>query len=443
MRETLPPPLRGSHRRQGRGISRVGRVGVGGTQVAIIGAGPAGLMLSHLLYRQGIESVVLEARSRDYVERRVRAGVLEQGSTDLLASTGVGERMTRDGLVHHGIRLRFAGEQHRIDFRQLTGRGITVYGQQEVVKDLIKQRLADGGQIWFEAEATAIEGIEEDGARIAYRRHGEQAPLNCDFVAGCDGSHGIARAALTNATTNTYERSYPFAWLGILAKTPPASDELIYAYHERGFALHSMRSPEISRLYLQVDADDSMDAWPEARVWDELRLRLDEPKLQPGEIIDGGITPMRSLVTEPMQRGRLFLAGDAAHIVPATGAKGMNLALADVKVLAEALTAWYRSTSHDLLDRYSDLRLRRVWRAEQFSAWMTALLHRDPAGDPFDHKLRLAYLRYVVTSAAAATTLAENYVGFDPSSPAPLAGRVGEGVNRRAKRGGSDEHSRI
>jgi p-hydroxybenzoate 3-monooxygenase len=380
------------------------------TQVGIIGAGPAGLMLSHLLHRNGIKSVVLETRSRDYVERRVRAGVLEQGSADLLTSSGVGDRMMREGLVHDGIKLRFAGEEHRIDFRRLTGRGITVYGQQEVVKDLIKQRLADGGEIWFEAEATAIEGIEDDQPRIAYRRNGEQATLSCEFVAGCDGSHGVARAALG---AKSYERSYPFAWLGILAKTPPASNELIYSYHEHGFALHSMRSPEISRLYLQIDAGDTMDAWPEARIWDELRLRLAEPKLQPGEIIEEGITPMRSLVTEPMQCGRLFLAGDAAHIVPATGAKGMNLALADVKVLAEALTAWYRSKSGDLLDRYSDLCLRRVWRAEHFSAWMTALLHRDPAGDPFDHKLRLSYLHYIVTSEAAATTLAENYVGFE------------------------------
>jgi p-hydroxybenzoate 3-monooxygenase len=383
------------------------------TQVGILGAGPAGLMLSHLLHRQGIESIVLERRSRDYVERRMRAGVLEQGSTELLTSTGVGERMAREGLVHDGIKLRFAGEQHRIDFRQLTGRGITVYGQQEVVKDLIKQRLADGGEIWFEAEATAIEGIEDDHPRIAYRRNGEPATLDCEFVAGCDGSHGIARAALGDESVEVYERSYPFAWLGILANTPPASDELVYAYHERGFALHSMRSPEISRLYLQVDADETMDAWPEQRIWNELRLRLAEPKLQPGEIIEDGITPMRSLVTEPMQRGRLFLGGDAAHIVPATGAKGMNLALADVKVLAEALTAWYRSKSRDLLDRYSSLCLRRVWRAEHFSAWMTALLHRDPADDPFEHKLRLSYLRYITKSQAAATTLAENYVGFE------------------------------
>ena len=380
------------------------------TQVGIIGAGPAGLMLSHLLHQQGISSILLERRSRDYVERRVRAGVLEQGSTDLLASTGVGERMLREGLVHEGIKLRFAGEEHRIDFRKLTGRGITVYGQQEVVKDLINQRLADGGEIWFETEATAVEGIDDDHPRIAYRRNGEQASLECEFVAGCDGSHGVARAGLE---ARTYERNYPFSWLGILAKTPPASKELIYAYHDRGFALHSMRSPEISRLYLQVDAGDTMDAWPEARIWDELRLRLAEPRLQSGEIIEAGITPMRSLVTEPMQRGQLFLAGDAAHIVPATGAKGMNLALADVKVLAEALTAWYRSKSRDQLDQYSDLCLRRVWRAEHFSAWMTALLHRDPAGDPFDHKLRLSYLRYIVTSRAAATTLAENYVGFE------------------------------
>ncbi len=380
------------------------------TQVGIIGAGPAGLMLSHLLHRQGIASVVLERRSRDYIERRVRAGVLEQGSTDLLASTGVGERMMREGLVHDGIKLRFAGEEHRIDFRRLTGKGITVYGQQEVVKDLIQQRLADGGEIWFEAEATAVDGIEDDQPRIACRRNGEDTTLACEFVAGCDGSHGVSRAGLV---AKSFERSYPFSWLGILAKTPPASDELIYAYHDRGFALHSMRSPEISRLYLQVDAADTMDAWPEARIWDELRLRLAEPGLQAGEIIEAGITPMRSMVTEPMQHGRLFLAGDAAHIVPATGAKGMNLALADVRVLAEALAAWYRSKSRDLLDRYSERCLRRVWRAEHFSAWMTALLHRDPAGDPFDHKLRLSYLRYVVTSEAAATTLAENYVGFE------------------------------
>jgi len=392
------------------------------TQVGIVGAGPAGLMLSHLLHRQGIESVVLETRSRDYVERRVRAGVLEQGSTDLLTSSGVGERMAREGLSHDGINIRFAGEQHRIDFRRLTGRGITVYGQQEVIKDLIMQRLADGGEIWFETEVSAVEAIDSDHPRVTYRRDSEDAGLTCEFVAGCDGSHGIARAGLE---AKSYERNYPFSWLGILAKTPPASDELIYAAHERGFALHSMRSPEISRLYLQVEADETLAAWPEDRIWDELRLRLAEPSLQPGEIMEAGITPMRSLVIEPMQRGHLFLAGDAAHIVPATGAKGMNLALADVKVLAEALAAWYRSKSHDLLDHYSEACLRRVWRAEHFSAWMTALLHRDPAGDPFEHKLQLSYLRYITTSDAAATTLAENYVGFQFPSPARGGGRGG------------------
>jgi p-hydroxybenzoate 3-monooxygenase len=394
------------------------------TQVGIIGAGPAGLLLSHLLHQQGIESVVLESRSRDYVEKRVRAGVLEQGSADLLSAAGVGDRMRSEGLVHDGIKLRFAGEEHRIDFRQLTGRGITVYGQQEVVKDLIAQRLADGGEIWFEAEATAIADVDQDHPIIQYSRDGQAHGLKCDVVAGCDGSHGIAHSSAVppplagegqGGGPRVYERHWPFAWLGILAKTPPATDELIYAYHERGFALHSMRTPQISRLYLQVDADETMDAWPEDRIWDELRIRLAEPRLQSGEIIEDGITAMRSLVTEPMQRGRLFLAGDAAHIVPPTGAKGMNLAINDVHILADALTAWYRSGSRDLLDQYSDRCLQRVWRAEHFSAWMTGLLHRDKAGDPFEHKLRLSYLRYVTTSTAAATTLAENYVGF--SSP--------------------------
>ena len=257
----------------------------------------------------------------------------------------------------------------------------------------------------------AVWRVDLDRLRIVH--NGQSEALEADFVAGCDGFHGVSRVSIPDSVRTAYDHEYPFSWLGILANTPPASDELIYAYHDRGFALHSMRSPEISRLYLQVDADETIDAWPEGRIWDELRLRLAEPELQPGEIVEAGITPMRSMVTEPMQHGRLFLAGDAAHIVPATGAKGMNLALADVKVLAEALAAWYRSKSRELLDRYSERCLRTVWRAEHFSAWMTALLHRDPAGDPFDHKLRLSYLRYVVTSEAAATTLAENYVGFE------------------------------
>ena len=379
------------------------------TQVGIIGAGPAGLMLSHLLHLQGIDSVVLEHRSRDYVEQRVRAGVLEQGSTDLLIASGVGERLQREGLVHQGIKLRFSGEEHRIDFQVLTGRGITVYGQQEVVKDLIARRLADKGRIWFEAEATAVEP-----STISYRCRGEERQLACQIVAGCDGSHGIAARSLQGGGFAVYERDWPFAWLGILAKTPPATDELIYAYHERGFALHSMRTPELSRLYLQVDANEAMDNWPEDRIWEELQVRLAEPRLQPGEIIEQGITAMRSVVMEPMQAGNLFLAGDAAHIVPPTGAKGMNLALNDVRILAEALTQFFQTGSRGLLDGYSERCLQRVWRAEHFSAWMTGLLHRDPAGDPFEHKLRLSYLRYVTTSTAAATTLAENYVGFEP-----------------------------
>lgn len=390
----------------------------GATKVGIIGAGPAGLMLSHLLHRQGIESVVLEQRSRDYVEKRVRAGVLEQGSADLLVNSGVGDRMQREGMLHDGIKLRFDGEEHRIDFRTLTGRGITVYGQQEVVKDLIARRLADGGEIWFDAEATAVERVD-DHPSINYRCGNENRSLECDIVAGCDGSRGISNRLIPSPSGGrqgggVYQRDWPFAWLGILAKTPPATNELIYAYHERGFALHSMRSPQISRLYLQVDAAETMDAWPEHRIWDELRLRLNEPDLHPGEIIEDGITAMRSLVTEPMQCGNLFLAGDAAHIVPPTGAKGMNLALNDVRILAEDLAHFYRTGSRERLDRYSSQCLQRVWRAEHFSAWMTGLLHRDPGGDPFEHKLRLSYLRYVSTSTAAATTLAENYVGFDP-----------------------------
>ena len=384
------------------------------TQVGIIGAGPAGLLLSLLLNMEGIESIVLESHSREEIEATIRAGVLEQGTVDLMTEIGVSERMKREGSIHHGIKLRFNGEDHRINLHELTnGRSITVYPQNEVNKDFIAVLLERGGHIFFNVEDDHLSDVATTQPDIHFVHENKQMELQCDFIAGCDGFHGISRPSIPEKVQRTFTRLYPFAWLGILAKTPPASDELIYAYHERGFALHSMRSPEISRLYLQVGADETMDAWPEERIWDELRLRLAEPKLQPGEIIEDGITLMRSMVTEPMQRGRLFLAGDAAHIVPATGAKGMNLALADVKVLAQALTAWYRSSSREMLDRYSDLCLRRVWRAEQFSAWMTALLHRDPAGDPFEHKLRLSYLRYITASTAAATTLAENYVGFE------------------------------
>ena len=379
------------------------------TQVVISGAGPAGLFLSHLLHLGGIESVVLERRDRAYVEARVRAGVLEFGAAELLREAGLGGRMDREGLVHRGINLRFAGERHRLDFEDLVGRGILVYGQQEVVKDLIAARLAAGGTIIFGADAVRIEGIESTRPTVAYATSSGQGDLAADMVAGCDGSHGISREALTGA--RRFERIYPHAWLGILAQTPPAAEELIYAYHERGFALHSMRSPAVSRLYLQVAPDEELDRWPEARIWEELRLRLDEPSLRPGPVMESSITPMRSLVIEPMQAGRLFLAGDAAHIVPPTGAKGMNLALADVSVLAGALLEWYRSGSTALLDRYSADCARRVWRAQHFSSFMTQLLHRDPQGDPFEHSLRLSNLAYLSGSRAAAKSLAENYVG--------------------------------
>ena len=352
---------------------------------------------------------MLERRDRDYVERRVRAGVLEFGAAQLLRDAGAGARMDREGLVHRGIHLQFAGGRHRIDFEALTGRGILVYGQQEVVKDLIALRLRAGSPLHFEAEAHRLSGLTQDRPSVSYRRDGAEHVLECDWVAACDGSHGIGRPALGSATV--YEHDYPHAWLGILAETPPAAEELIYAYHERGFALHSMRSPEISRLYLQVGPRETLAAWPEERIWSELRTRLGEPSLRPGPILESGITPMRSLVVEPMRSGRLLLAGDAAHIVPPTGAKGMNLALADVSVLARALAEWYRSGGEARLDAYSEACARRVWRAQHFSAFMTGLLHRDPAGDPFEHRRRLAHLDYLVGSRAAATSLAENYVG--------------------------------
>ncbi len=386
------------------------------TQVAIVGAGPAGLVLAHLLARQGIESVVLESRSRAYVEARVRAGVLEQGTVDLLCSTGVGERLMREGLVHHGINLLFDGAAHRIPLTELTGRVIMVYGQQEVVKDLIRARLEAGGQIIFEAEAVAIEEMTSERPRVRYRQNGVEAVLEADFVAGCDGFWGVCRPSIPVGVLTVYDKQYPFAWLGILAQTPPAGPEVMYAHNERGFALHSMRSPQISRLYLQCEPDESLDAWPDDRIWEELGLRLASGghPLTPGPILEKGVTAMRSYVVEPMQHGRLFLAGDAAHIVPPTGAKGMNLAIADVKVLAEAMIGWYQAGRTDLLDGYSEACLRRVWRAEHFSWWMTSMLHRFPGDDAgFDQRIQLSQLRYVVSSHAAATSLAENYVGLE------------------------------
>ncbi|MSQ28079.1 MAG: 4-hydroxybenzoate 3-monooxygenase [Dehalococcoidia bacterium] len=385
------------------------------TQVAIIGAGPAGLVLAHLLAQRGIDSVVLENRSRDYVERRVRAGVLEQGSVDLLRSMGVAERLDREGMVHHGIELRFDGAGHRIPLSELTGgASIFVYGQQEVVKDLIKARLDDGGVILFEAEAVGIEGALTDGPVVRYTHEGEPRELEGQFVAGCDGFHGVSRGSIPASALTVYDKEYPFAWLGLLAAVPPSSEEVVYAYHERGFALHSMRSPELSRLYVQVPPDDSLDAWPDGRIWDELGARLSVPgfTLDSGPILEKGITGMRSYVVEPMQHGRLFLAGDAAHIVPPTGAKGMNLAIADARVLAAALGAHYGAGDDALLDRYSNDCLGRVWRAEHFSWWMTAMLHRFPDDDPFQQRLQLSQLRYVTSSEAASTSLAENYVGL-------------------------------
>jgi p-hydroxybenzoate 3-monooxygenase len=387
------------------------------TQVAIIGAGPAGLVLAQLLHQQGIASVVLEHRTRDYVEGRVRAGVLEQGTVDLLNELGVGARMGREGLVHHGFYLQFGGERHRIDMHDLTGgRSITVYGQQEVVKDLIAARLAHDGPLFFEVSAVTLHDLASDRPRVTFQHQGEEYTLTCDYIAGCDGFHGICRASVPAGVLTTYQKIYPFAWLGILAHAAPASDELIYAYHERGFALQSMRSPAVSRLYVQCPIDDTLDQWSDDRIWAELHARLDladGPPIHDGPIFERAILQFRSFVVEPMQYGRLFLAGDAAHTVPPTGAKGMNLAIADVRVLGAALAAHYHQGNDELLHAYSATCLRRVWRAEHFSWYMTSMLHRFPDDDSgFQHQMQLSQLRYTVASRAAATSLAENYVGM-------------------------------
>jgi p-hydroxybenzoate 3-monooxygenase len=373
-------------------------------------------VLAHLLHLEGIDSVVLEDRSREYVEQRIRAGVLEQGTVDLLNEIGVGERLRREGLVHDGIEIQFAGERHRIDFPSLTGgRRITVYGQQEVVKDLIAARLATGRPLLFEVSDVGIDGLESESPAVRFRHQGEDVELRCDFIAGCDGFHGVCRESIPDGVLTAFEREYPFAWLGILAAAPPSNEELIYAYNERGFALHSMRSPTLTRLYLQVRPDEDLEEWPDDRIWEELerRLRLEGWTLNTGEILEKGVAGMRSFVVEPMQHGRLFLAGDAAHIVPATGAKGLNLAVADVRLLAAGIAAWYRDGADSLLERYSVDALRRVWRAEHFSWFMTSMLHRLEDGDEFDVKLQLAQLAYVCSSEKAAASLAENYVGLE------------------------------
>ena len=385
------------------------------TQVGIVGAGPAGLVLSHLLFLQGVESVVIENRSRQYVEERVRAGVLEQGTVDLLTEMGVGARMKREGLVHYGIELRFKGKGHRIDFQELTGgRGITIYSQHDVVKDLTNARIASGGQILFEVEDVSVHDLSSRTPKIQYRKDGQDFELTCDFVAGCDGFHGICRPSVPESVLTTYERVYPFGWLGILAEAPPSSDELIYTYHDRGFALLSMRSPQISRLYVQCDPEEDISLWPDEKIWGELETRLasDGWKLTKGPILQKGVTGMRSFLVEPMRYGQLFLAGDSAHIVPPTGAKGLNLAVADVRVLARALKEFYSTGRSDLLDTYSEVCLRRVWKVQRFSWWMTSMLHRFPGENPFDHRRQLAELDYVTSSRAASQALAENYVGL-------------------------------
>ncbi len=389
------------------------------TQVGIVGAGPAGLFLSHLLQREGIDSVIVENRSRPHVEERVRAGVLEQGTVDLMHRLGLGARLDQIGLVHHGIYLRFNGGTHHIDFSDLTGgKGVTIYAQHEVVKDLTKARLDSGAPIYFEVAKTSIQDFHgastSSHAKIRFEENGDARTLDCDFIAGCDGFHGICRPSVPEPALTVYDREYPFGWLGILAEASPSSDELIYAYHERGFALLSMRSPQISRLYIQCKPDEDISRWPDAKIWEELQIRLsaEEFTLTEGPILQKGITGMRSFVVEPMQFGKLFLAGDAAHIVPPTGAKGLNLAVADVQVLAHALVEFYKSGHRGLLDAYSATCLRRVWKVQRFSWWMTSMLHRFIHDNAFDHRRQLAELDYVTGSRAASQSLAENYVGL-------------------------------
>jgi p-hydroxybenzoate 3-monooxygenase len=386
------------------------------TQIGIVGAGPAGLLLSHLLALRGIDSVLVEDRSRAHCEARQRAGVLEDGSVRLLREAGVAERLDREGLEHGGIYLQFAGQRRHIDFRELTGRTVTVYAQTEVVKDLIEARVAAGGQLEFDVTGTEVDDLDTGHPALRYTSaDGTRHEVTCDAIAGCDGFHGICRPTVPAGLLTVWEREYPYAWLGILADVPPSTDELIYAHHPGGFALHSLRSPLVSRLYLQVAPDEEISAWPDDRIWAELQRRFAVPGwvLKEGPILDKGITPMRSFVSAPMRHGRLFLAGDAAHIVPPTGAKGLNLALGDVAVLAGALEELLHGDSRRA-DSYSGDCLDRVWRRTHFSWWMTTMLHATPGADPMDAELQLAQLRYVTTSRAAATSLAENYTGYPP-----------------------------
>jgi len=384
------------------------------TQIGIIGSGPAGLLLAHLLHKQGIESVIVERQSREHVEARIRAGVLEQGTVNLLREVGVYARMEREGLPHDGFALAFAGRQERIDMRAQTGKGVMIYGQTEVTRDLIAARLAAGGVIHFEAPALAVEDFVGKQPRIIYEKNGQRHELTCDFVVACDGYHGIGRKSIGEDKLNLYEKLYPFGWLGILADVPPVDEELIYANHARGFALCSMRSHTRSRYYVQCALDDKVENWTDGAFWDELRRRLPPEtaeRLVTGPRLEMSIAPLRSFVTEPMRAGQLLLAGDAAHIVPPTGAKGLNLAASDVYYAARALTAFYAENRYDLLDAYSETCLRRVWKAVRFSWWFTGLMHKFD-NDPISHRLQVAELDYIASSNSARTSMAENYVGL-------------------------------
>ncbi len=383
------------------------------TQVGIIGAGPAGLMLARLLHLQGISSIIIENRSRDYIFNRIRAGLIEHWAADLLTNVGVGERMAREGMLHWGIKIGVNGEMHRLDFKKLVDKRVTIYGQQEVVKDLIARRVADGGPLLFEVDGVSVYDLTGDRPKIRFTHEDRAQEIECDFIAGCDGFHGICRPSIPDGVLSVFEREYPFGWLGILSESPPPDEELIYSYTDGGFALYTMRSPTLARLYLQCDPDDDIENWPDSRVWDELHKRLPASRtLKQGKMLQKGITPMRSFVVEPMQYGRLFLAGDSAHIVPPTGAKGMNLAFADVVQLARALESFYKKNSNTRLERYTATCLRRVWYAQRFSWWMTQLLHRFPNETAFDRRRQHSDLDYITASEAASRSLAEQYVGL-------------------------------
>ncbi len=383
------------------------------TQVGIVGAGPAGLMLSHLLHLAGISSIVIEDRSRAYCEARVRAGLMEHWTAHMLMDTGVGERLKREAMVHNGITIASQGQGRYIDFNKLIGKQVYIYDQKEVVTDLIAKRLADGGQIFFEVEETSVHDFDGRNPKIRFKHEGKPQEIECDFIGGCDGFHGICRPSFPAGVLTGYDRVYPFGWLGILSESPPPDHELIYSFHERGFALYSMRGPDLSRLYVQVPPDEDIETWSDQRIWDELETRLQGVRpLKRGKIVQKGITPMRSYVTEPMQSGRLFLAGDAAHIVPPTGAKGMNLAMADVRVLSRAIAAHTKSGDESVLKSYSATCLDRVWKGQRFSWWMTQMLHRHSDTMDFDTKRQIAEIDYVTGSVAAMTSLAENYCGL-------------------------------